>query len=760
MKEITIRGIKGVNEALHPELLDAGQLADMENMILNSSGEAGMPVKRGAYRKYNTNGAGSSVRSLCDAVDEAGNNYVLAAVSTALKKSADGTGVFQNVKTGLDGYASMRFVEIGNGAYLFTNGVDKPFLVFGAGFVSSVNLEIAAPDVSSIVTSHSSGGYLSEGHYRYMLVYATETGERSNPSQPVTHYKNSYGSIASTDATDKKIRLKNLPVSSDARVTKRLLYRTKALSNSDSMHVYYLRAVLNNSDTTFDDDGTESSDDSLYMNDSPVFQQLPPAAKYTARHRGRVYFGNVELEEKNYFNPPHAKTDPSPGSWTAGSAFDIISVQASLSGPYDGTFYQYRCVFVDENGVESDPVDTPVMNLNGGGAYPDSVKVDLGHIPFAGTGIAARPNVKRRIYRTKRNDSSFYLLGEFDLSTIDQLSVLMSPDGDTVNDDDLGSQYGAPAMLSYKSGIVFSEAAQPANCKAENIVLVFDDDGDEITGIADDGDGILVFKAKSICKIFTSGAPVNWRTVMVSEQTGCSNPESLVKLDRSYFFRSGVHFYKYGGGLTLLSAAIPSTVNAITNVTASEYDAGKHWYVVSVSEGSSNYLLVYDERIGSWYRFTISQAKALAMKQYGTGEGALLIGGVNYLLHYNESYDTDNENDLEPVEITTYIKTATIVFGDGISEVRLRKLFLEYENSGSITVTLSNPDIDGITGRRVSTLNPGVAGVVSWRLIPDAMPSGTLQTTPKISFEITGSGLQAFKSLRLLFHEINRGTRI
>ena len=282
-----------------------------------------------------------------DVLDSAGTNYILTASTTKLRKSQDGTGSFSDVKTGLTSGHKTKIAAIGNGEYVLCNSSDKPFVITGTGFSSALDLEITRPDIITAGTtcesSNSSGALTVASRYIYVLVYVTDNGDYSLPSQPISPINNASSNI--TGASDDTVTFANLPVSTDARVTKRHLYRTKALSNSEFPFIFYLVAKLDNTATSFIDNAADTDLDlsqiAVYAN---VFK-----GKYPAVNRDRLFIGYPTVDVRNYLAPAYSS-----GQLLLGSPCKFKINSSSSGGNLDADrYYKYRLVFVDENGILS-----------------------------------------------------------------------------------------------------------------------------------------------------------------------------------------------------------------------------------------------------------------------------------------------------------------------------------------------------------------------------------------------------------------------
>ena len=374
-----------------------------------------------------------------------------------------------------------------NNRFFVTNGTDE---VFETNLTTAWDLELDRPNVASVTTADSSGGSLdASARYRWMLVYITNKGEQSDVSIPIGHSK-AADDGNSTDATNKIVTLSNLPVSSDTRVTGRKLYRTQGDGTT-----FYLLKYLNNTDTTFADN---LADTILVTSDYVALSNTPTKAQYLTTHKNRLVLANIVKKTiNNVFGKP------------AILPFILSGADNGASGVAAGT-YGYKFSFLYGSGEESElsPSVSIFLDL---GLY-DYWKVTIRDIPqpFLGASDTFDPEVLAiRIYRTNVDGSAFYWLKDITPSNISPDFSYQTTDIDntTLSTAYPKSGYGGATTVNYNSAVVFSEIDKPAEFPALNILQIFPDDGDDITGIFSEEDGLLIFKENSICKLYTQGSP-------------------------------------------------------------------------------------------------------------------------------------------------------------------------------------------------------------------------------------------------------------
>lgn len=755
-----LKGFTKLNEATSPELLKDEELAKLEDCVLDE--ELGRPLKRGGWERHNSNAVASTILSLHEVVTPT-KNYLLAGANGQLYKSEDGTGIWASVTTkGTPPYRMQAYAD----EFIFTDGSVAPFVVRGDELAEAVDLEITAPDISSIESGlHlAAGGSLdANSNYKWVMVYITETGQVSPPSAPFTSYYLQYPAVSTTtSATYKRVGFKGFPVSSDTRVTGRMIYRT--LGNGE---VYYFHSQLDNIRTTWADD---VADDYL-GSESFRFLNAPKTSEYVTLHKERIIFGNLTRSVKNWVQPAYSKAATGTFNVTIGETtrtftgqldFDIGCVGIKNCQAVQNTGatlaagdYTYRFVFYDQKGLMSDALDSNTVTVGGS----DNAVV-IYRVPEVSSDYEFI--ARAEIYR-KKDAGDFLLVFQYDPKIIDSYTVTDEAGsyGSVYGwTDDGWTQIGSATYLSNqtidteKCGVAFSEIGQPATFVLEDIRNIFPDDGDEITGIYDDQDGILVFKTRSICKIYTNGSPDNWRLVKIVTNIGCSEPNALIKYGNTYVFVSNGEIYKFtsGQGYENIGVEIWGSLDGVTAWHSSMADDG--WYVFGVTGSmTKGYgFLVYDYIVGSWYIFNINGIPYASLK---ANDGTLLTSQGTYVCKYGEgTVDAETGSN---VDITPILRTKT--FGEAIALVRLRRLKFNYKklDGKTLTITIVNPDT-AVTNTYSDTTNSANASDFKLYETP-VKDTDSLKETSKFYVNLTGAGFTEFGSLRVEAKPILKGKR-
>jgi hypothetical protein len=628
------------------EKLGNGTVALLDNMVLNNP--YGSASIRGAWRLENSNQTTNAVKRLLDVKDKDNQEWYIACQSDRLSRGLGGT--WTDIKTGLTGDGNIQYTQIPNGL-VFTNGSDTPFLLSGSDFTVDDNVEISAPDISSVTMQRITtdvGDLRPSCTYRWMLVYVTETGERSEPSNPFCYVVSSSTYDQQCSATKRRFLLQALPVSSDSRVTHKILYRTEgydstAFSGDGELYtgkIYYRLATLQNDETIFADN---VADEDLDFSDTVMFVRHPNVAEYVTKSNNRLFYGNYILPKIHQWKPtvtvkPQAgdTTYPAGGSLTytnGGSTNNIgeITLSDNITGLTPSEYYQYMYVYVDHNGLEGRPSYQTNVFLSGGSASKRQAISGLYDVGRVGSNnsLHQSPTIKsRRIYRTlgqatsfTPNSKPFFLVEEQTIDTGDIGTKLGYTYTDTKNDSSLGSQYVEDTEDQFSS-IAWSQADRYSYLLVENVRQVFAEDSDPITGIHDDGNGVLIWKENTIVKLYHTGAPQNWYLRKVSHDIGCDTPLSLVKVGDTYYFAYREKIYSMVSGQAPIDISYGkySDFSGYTILGAVGNDQWIIFTITDTATGTLNYQMIYDKIVKTWYRFTFgaNDVTTTFIKKYDT----------------------------------------------------------------------------------------------------------------------------------------------
>lgn len=155
---------------------------------------------------------------------------------------------------------------------------------------------IVQPDETAMTATAGATGALSTGHYQYLVTFVNRLGHESNPGP--WNDTTSVFVPAEADATaGQKITLTDVPISADAQVTERNIYRTTA----DGGIFLYCDTIADNSTTTYVDDTVADVD---LAEEIELFANgVPPLFSMIEIHRG-VAFMAAPSSSRVYFSWP------------------------------------------------------------------------------------------------------------------------------------------------------------------------------------------------------------------------------------------------------------------------------------------------------------------------------------------------------------------------------------------------------------------------------------------------------------------------
>jgi hypothetical protein len=731
-------GFTRVNESIHPEKLEATELVSLDNMRLDEEG--GIATTRKGFSRYHERvDTTGKINSIYDVIDPSGDNYLLAQIGTKLRKSLGGTGAYSDVKTGLTN-AKLRMAVYGDKFY-FANDNEKPFY---SDLTNTYDMAIEKPGIANVVVAYGGTPGGNERWSMWVVVYVTDDGQQSNMSRK---FSLSYP----YDTVIYDVDITNIPVSSDPRVVSKKLYRTK----EGDLQNFYLVAILDNATTSYTD---TTPDDSLDTSDICEYLNTPLKSKYLSTNNERIVAANFTKYAANRVIPPEQYPDDP--SWV---------IDETQAGNMDAGIYKYGLSCVDKSGNESEIVPFFTYTL-----AASSKRIDFYMVGFP---VRSYTDVKDpttyvydlsikyiRVYRTHKNESTYYFLKDFEVP-IPLSSGYYYPTYDSVNDSTLTiaypkSSHSYTEELALKSTLIYSNLYKPLEFPELNLQQIYPDDNDEITGVFDDENGVMVFKQKSICKLYTVGDPTNWYIKKLVENIGSDEPDSIFKYGKVYFFMYNGRPYYFDGSSQPqnIGETRKLTFDSVTEITGSTFWNKGMWYILTVKIGTLYYLLCYDTKLQGWYKFSVGKADVITRREFGDDVGKLLMGGNLYLIDYDESAISDTDSGITN-NINILIKTKDFVV-DNFANMRLMRLYLNYRGLGVtipkiLTSKLTNPS-DALVNYSVDTDN--TAAENNFYLTTDGM-IGTLKRVQKINYSISGFGLQKFYNARLDYNIELWGTK-
>jgi hypothetical protein len=797
LNEIILDKIRRVNDKFAPDLIGQDELAVLTDAVLDY--KIGKPVKRGHFSRYDAGvSAGADIAKLSDVKSSAGQQLIIASVGTAVKIYDPSANSWSDWITGLTSGQKFRIVPFADWYILVFDTDDDPKYSLN-NFSDWGNLELATASpsqIAAIQSFHDNGGNLTQNtQYKWVIVGLTEDGQLSPPSRPFTHFYDTNRILTTdNDMASTRICFTELPYIGDSRITSRMIFRTKGsndvpgVSGYKTGEVYYLATILDNDagGTEYQSEWEDDIADDGLGTEIAIYLNMPTRAKHITYSNERLFFGDFSQKSLNFISPPSSYVDGTPttpsigtgGTYAAGDAgYEIADIEdnTTLTGTLqDSTQYDYRIHYIDKYGRLSKYYHQVGAATSAGTGIDDHVLIIRGIGILDNEILKEYPSLK--VYRRTGGAGSYYLIATLDLSNGNHKSGTVTFTNGTFVDTGLANgveTWVDPSadINSYPSAICFSEISSPSTIRDEDKRQIFQDDNDEITGLFDDRDGVIIFKRNSINKLFLSGNPINWRLVQLCKDYGCDQPETIQKSGSSFYFIYKNKAYRYDIGADRpidIGALFQGTLDIMTTF----YDStiNDRWYCIQGLLVSSPYTLVYDIKMDTWYKFKRTQSgsedfKTIYFTKYGSSQ-QLLSNADAYISLYNDitDYSVITRADSEigsTQQISPVIRTKAFKFPDGVSLARLRKLKLDYTKVDDQNTTITVRDND-TSETIVLTDSTNSTNSNDSKLYESGIgrDSDTLKTTRSFDVTIQGAGLERFDNLRVEYRPIKRGKAV
>lgn len=679
MERIAVNGFEGLNEAQEPHLIKDSELTYMRDCVLqeNSYGSAFAIHKRNGFGLKNEDQipTTSAINGISEVVLN-DTNYLLASSGEKLYQSENGTDAWVEIGTDLlTSGDSIQTIPIIDNKYCMLSDSGAPKMIYYSSGILTDNLELEAPIVTStkavVKTATLTTSIKSGSVYRYIVFYSTEDGTLSRPSRPLR--------APATTSAEPIPALFDIPVSVDVRVVGRHIYRTQA--NDD---IYFFHSVIADNTTTFFDDYV--TDEELDLARYIEFKNMPVNSKYGISHKGRLFFGNIKYYVDGIMGTEIVCPSASAPSGYVGA--QVFTATWVATGALASGNYTYLVEYVDQFDNRSSAYTTALVSSTGANG-----KVSLAYYPhFEKSGSYGI--TKKNIYRSVRNDTTdYYLIHQMGINEVATAGIY-----DQITDAVLVTkpQYTNPVRTdTYPDAIAWSEINRPSEFQTGNILRVNPEDGEEITGLVDMSDGILIFKRNSISKLYTTGTPESWRLVTILANVGCSSPKLIKKTPFGIIFpdKGKVYSFDQSAGLQVLSEQISTFTNdSIITWNAMGYAQKYNWLIFSITKSSLEYLLIYSANIKNWYIFT-SGSKVKCIEQSKIPNIGNFICGTSagYVVQYSGSQDWFTGS---AVDFTAEVKTKHFSFKDPVIKGRIRDIRIWGDMNGQV---IANNVVEGTT---------------------------------------------------------------
>jgi hypothetical protein len=492
-----------------------------------------------------------------------------------------------------------------------------------------------------------------------------------------------------------------------------------------------------------------------------------------------IYAGATDAKIFKSPNNGVSWSDVSIPSFTGHVVSSLYSIGTRLfAGLYDGTWNGF-VYFSDTQGASWSICETPsIINTSpsASGVLIKIAKPDSQFTPdYFVTGSYFNSDItSATIWRTKANGSTYYSLETIVKASWD--TAMRNGFTDVIPDATLGTGiytvYSDPSatVTNYGSRIVWSNNAELQTFPALNFIEVSPDDGEVITGVAEETNGVLIYKTNSIYKLYTIGDSANWVLQKLVSSCGCSEPNSLAITPRGNFFVHNGTIWLHAGESkepVIVSTKYRDTIASITAYMQASYNSLNEWVVFPVMVGALNYMIIYDIKMETWYKFSIpftsiTQWAALSRRIGSDADKILITGSIDGMMgFYDTTLNTGSDVYPSATAYITTLQTKTFDFPEGVGLIRPRKLWINenVKSGASLTHTLVEAD----SGVSVSTTETGMStqSYVN-SIVTDSMSTTygiKLTSINKFYYILSGTLLGRFLGMKLDGIVLNRGRR-
>lgn len=740
-QRLELRNIARLNQFTDEKALEPTQVPVLENAVLDI--EAGKAIKRGAieqsiYPAPNT-GVFQEPTNLFS-VQLEGVDYIVAKFGTELYVYNGSTWdlITGTTWTALNATAKLQTQIFADRLYL-TDGVTPPKVTDLIN--NSGEMEIDPPETDALDNYHRVGGNLTpQKYYKYVITHKTEEGDESNPSTPFTHFiGNTFSNYGfSTDNTYKTLKFSGIPTTNDTRIVRRSIYRTEGDGD-----IYYFLTNIDVSETEFTDG---KADTDLDKSRNVQYKNIPTLAKDLASHEERMFIAGGTLTQKNFTELPYDPVESVTATTNIGGGSWVIEEGTRVGAPMPSGTYTFRICIVSDDNIQSvyrekgitlvDPLTNEIRHTNmplilDPSNIGQTYKVYVNYNDDVGGGDSGF------LYDADFSDAlnrgeKYFVYVEWYLTSADDFFVT------PVYED-----------IHYPNSVMWSDIGQPVDFRVTSVIRVFPDDGDLITAIYDDRDGLIVFKENSICKIHTQGNPVNWRVVKITEEVGCDDINSIIKVEDRYYFQQHKQVYLFPVSAEALSLAVKDDLNDLDTVISTAYSSKYHWLMIGVTRGSVYKILVFDEVARSWYTWVLDEfyVPAMCEVKHGSERGDIIF--CNEANTQTMVYNPTGTKDYDPFREGNYdtfqmkIKSKIWLTPAGNFALRFTKLFANYKKTSGYSVTHSINSETYIDSTGSGETYIEVSNI-------------DIQHVASFQYEIYGVGLEEFEYAQIEHHITRR----
>ncbi len=239
----------------------------------------------------------------------------------------------------------------------------------------------------------------------------------------------------------------------------------------------------------------------------------------------------------------------------------------------------------------------------------------------------------------------------------------------------LAGNHDNPSRLYFTNYTAGNEVDPDMIDPTTGFIDVAPDDGDEITGIAPCGAGVVIFKHHSTYML-TGSSAADWFLRQASSAVGCASHRTICAHQSTVIFldenNPGVFMFDGSVNFTLLSRNIDPLIGRIVNPSKASAIIWKERYCLFCDDQNAvdpynETVYVYSLKTSAWTRYSGICADSVCMRS----DGSLLFGsaandGMAYKLF--EGYDDDG------TAIEAYFETGDIEFAGDAVQNKIRKI--------------------------------------------------------------------------------------
>ena len=232
---------------------------------------------------------------------------------------------------------------------------------------------------------------------------------------------------------------------------------------------------------------------------------------------------------------------------------------------------------------------------------------------------------------------------------------------------------------------------------AADFIDVSKNDGDEITGLEELGDRLVLYKNKSIYVIiFTGDADIPFVIQKTNSSVGCASPYAIVSVDNGHIFPSYDGIYLFDGSNSYkLSDRINDTYVGINNTQLNNavgmYQRRKNRYWLSLSSDTSlsnNFILIYDSFLNAWGKYTGFSSTCMSIFMVnGTEERPYFADNWGYV--YRGDYGLNDTPLNTTTAINAYYATNWKYYDDLCDRKGLPHVYITHRNESNTVLTLN-----------------------------------------------------------------------